>query len=231
MALSLQADGWYLRQDIIWAKGCSFGYTGGSVMPESVTDRCTKAHEYVFLLAKSPRYFWDAQAIAEPASNDSGWAKQRSLGVNTWEYNNTAERIENTGQRIESSTLGGATRNPRDVWVIGTQANKLAHFAMMPEKLAEKCILAGTSEKADALSVARLGSEWWSARLWLLPSRGAARRWVSTAGRQQAARWYHQLRASPWAGTLAATATKRRFRVSCLICSPALAQRLSSPRS
>jgi len=136
VAFALQSDGWYLRQDIIWAKP--------NPMPESVKDRCTKAHEYLFLLSKSERYYFDAEAIKEPASETSGYAKQRAKGVNTWKYNDTDERIKQTGQRIESSTLGTpGTRNRRSVWTVSTRPYKGAHFATFPPKLIEPCILAG----------------------------------------------------------------------------------------
>jgi DNA modification methylase len=137
VAFALQADGWYLRQDIIWHKP--------NPMPESVTDRCTKAHEYLFLLTKNARYFWDAEAMKEASSEESGWAKQRAKGANTWKYNDTEDRKAATGQRIEASTFGEiGTRNRRSVWSIPTQPYSGAHFAVMPPRLAELCILAGS---------------------------------------------------------------------------------------
>ena len=139
-ALAAQADGWYIRNDIIWAKP--------NPMPESVTDRCTKAHEYVWLMAKSQRYFYDAEAVKEESSEDSGFAKQRAKGINTWKYNDTEERIAQTGQRIESSTMGNfGTRNRRTVWNIATSPYSGAHFATWPPKLVEPMILAGTSAR------------------------------------------------------------------------------------
>jgi DNA modification methylase len=128
VAFALQADGWYLRQDIIWHKP--------NPMPESVTDRCTKAHEYLFLLAKSERYFYDAAAIAEAANPDNYRA-------------NPCVRETPPGQSTQSrlsSNRGGVkydTRNRRSVWTIPTQPCSLAHFAVMPEKLVEPCIMAG----------------------------------------------------------------------------------------
>jgi DNA modification methylase len=139
-ALAAQADGWYVRSDIIWAKP--------NPMPESVTDRPTKAHEYVWLMAKSQRYFYDAEAVKEESSEDSGFAKQRAKGINTWKYNDTEERIAQTGQRIESSTMGNfGTRNRRTVWNIATHSYKGSHFATFPPKLVEPMILAGTSAR------------------------------------------------------------------------------------
>ena len=137
VAFALQADGWYLRQDIIWHKP--------NPMPESVRDRCTKAHEYVFLLAKSQRYFFDAGAIVEAASNTSGWARQRGKGVNTWDYGRdgyTETRIG--GMRSGKETYDDkSTRNRRSVWSIATKPYSGAHFACMPPDLARLCILAG----------------------------------------------------------------------------------------
>jgi DNA modification methylase len=148
VAFALQADGWILRSDIVWSKP--------NCMPESVKDRPTKAHEYVFMLAKQGRYFYDADAVREEASDTSGWAKQRAKGVNTWDYNNTPGRIASTGQRTEASTFGNpAGRNRRSVWTIPTTPfsarsvgiDDLDHFAVMPPKLVEPCVLAGTSER------------------------------------------------------------------------------------
>jgi hypothetical protein len=148
VALALQADGWYLRSDIIWAKGISFCPTySGSCMPESVLDRPTKGHEYVFLLSKQKRYFYDGDAVRESAANSSGWARQRARGINTWQYNDTPERKAATGQSIESSTLGGTGRNLRTVWTVNPGSYKGAHFATWPPKLVRPMIKAGTSER------------------------------------------------------------------------------------
>ncbi len=114
VAFALQADGWYLRSDIIWHKP--------NPMPESVTDRCTKAHEYVFLLAKSERYFYDAEAVKEEA----------------------------VGKTLHDLT-GPGKRNRRDVWTIPTKPFKGAHFAVMPEALVAPCILAGCPEGGTIL--------------------------------------------------------------------------------
>ena len=136
MAFALRADGWYLRQDIIWHKP--------NPMPESVTDRCTKAHEYIFLMSKSQKYYYDADAIKEEANEDSGFAKQRAKGIDTWKYNNTSERIAQTGQTIEASTFGEiGKRNKRSVWTVTTKPYAGAHFAVFPSDLIEPCILAG----------------------------------------------------------------------------------------
>jgi len=145
VAFALQADGWWLRQDIIWHKP--------NPMPESVTDRCTKAHEYVFLLTKSDRYYYDAEAVSEAASQSSGWAKQRNNGVNTWKYNASAERIAATGQRASDTQGFGSEgrRNRRSVWTVTTKPYSGAHFAVMPADLVEPCILAGCPEGGTVL--------------------------------------------------------------------------------
>ena len=123
VAFALQADGWYLRSDIIWHKP--------NPMPESVTDRCTKAHEYLFLLSKSERYYFDAAAIAEDAQP---YARP----------NCTGPRYEAPGQTPNSGrTATGDTRNRRSVWTVATQPFSEAHFATFPPALIEPCILAG----------------------------------------------------------------------------------------
>jgi DNA modification methylase len=143
VAFALQADGWYLRSDIIWAKP--------NPMPESVTDRPTKAHEYVFLLSKAERYYYDAAAIAEPFADER-------MG-NPGGGGNYVRRVGATGFRNDSDSLGAGvwnedgartTRNARTVWPIATQPYTGAHFATMPEELARRCILAG-SRPGDAV--------------------------------------------------------------------------------
>jgi DNA modification methylase len=130
VAFALQEDGWYLRSDIIWAKP--------NPMPESVTDRPTKSHEYLFLLSKRPRYYYDAEAIKEP-TNDllTKPRKFRQSGAESVMRNDVGRDYQPR-----------ATRNKRDVWTIPTQPYKGAHFATFPEKLVEPCILAGSSPKA-----------------------------------------------------------------------------------
>lgn len=128
VAFALQADGWYLRQDIIWHKP--------NPMPESVTDRCTKAHEYVFLLSKSERYYFDAGAIKEP-SVYSGPPKPGKQAQTA--YTGLAPHSGNLG-------IGGidGKRNRRSVWTVGTRPFAGAHFATFPPDLIEPCILAGS---------------------------------------------------------------------------------------
>jgi len=133
VAFALQADGWWLRQDIIWHKP--------NPMPESVTDRCTKAHEYVFLLTKSARYYYDHGAVLEPYANGDYWIgrPERVTGKDN------ADRGDKGGHATTGHPEG---RNRRSVWSITTKPFKGAHFAVMPEALAEPCILAG-SEPGD----------------------------------------------------------------------------------
>lgn len=134
VAFALQSDGWWLRQDIIWAKP--------NPMPESVTDRCTKAHEYVFLFSKSPRYFYDAEAIKEPSSNlEASVTRYRS------EFGgpkNVQLDSSNQASRLVGMREFNGSRNRRSVWSIPTKPYGGSHFAVMPEALAEPCILAGS---------------------------------------------------------------------------------------
>ncbi len=127
VAFALQADGWYLRQDIIWHKP--------NPMPESVLDRCTKSHEYVFLLSKSPKYHFDNEAIKEPATS-----------TDTSERDRDETRLNNTPG---GTRMGGLTtnhyemKNKRSVWTVPTKSYTEAHFATFPEALIEPMILAG----------------------------------------------------------------------------------------
>jgi DNA modification methylase len=139
-ALALQADGWWLRQDIIWSKP--------NPMPESVTDRCTKAHEYLFMLTKSERYHFDAEAIAEPAAYPEGPGNIRQ------KYSEEYERTGDERLRTKAGLVNiGAsdTRNKRSVWTVATQPFKEAHFATFPPALIEPCILAGCPEGGTVL--------------------------------------------------------------------------------
>ena len=135
VAFALQADGWYLRSDIIWHKP--------NPMPESVTDRPTKAHEYLFLLTKSERYHYDADAIREDA--EYGRRLWSDVNGNMRRAHNVANLASKVG--LPSATVSGsdpdAGRNKRSVWTIPTMPYAGAHFATMPEALVEPCILAG----------------------------------------------------------------------------------------
>lgn len=142
VAFALQADGWWLRSDIIWHKT--------NPMPESVTDRPTKAHEYLFLLAKSGRYYYDAEAIKEVAveGKDLGLLRGKTFADGkhvAWHAPSIKQR-QDAG--VDSRTAGSGYRNKRSVWTIPTQPYYGAHFAVFPKRLIEPCILAGTSSKA-----------------------------------------------------------------------------------
>jgi DNA modification methylase len=132
VALALQADGWYLRSDIIWSKP--------NPMPESVTDRPTKAHEYLFLLTKSERYFYDAAAIAERSSYAG---EQAGVCRGTKKRATAMGRAPTGNEKPGSNWIQPVTRNRRSVWTVNTMPYSGAHFATMPEKLVEPCILAG----------------------------------------------------------------------------------------
>ena len=138
LALSLQADGWWIRQELIWNRP--------NPMPESVTDRCTKSHSYVFLLTKSSRYFYDAEAIREKHADKKGIERFKGqCGV--------GDRTDNQGWAGGTVHLdkhrqyNPSGRNKRSVWNIPTQSYKGAHFATFPEALVAPMILAGTSER------------------------------------------------------------------------------------
>jgi DNA modification methylase len=136
VAFALQADGWWLRQDIIWHKP--------NPMPESVTDRCTKAHEYVFLLTKSARYFYDAEAVAEPVAREF-W--NETVGK---PYMTAKDGRIDGGKRQGNGPMDG-TRNKRSVWTVATKPFSGAHFAVMPPDLVEPCVLAGCPEGGTVL--------------------------------------------------------------------------------
>ena len=157
LAFALRDDGWYLRQDIIWEKP--------NAMPESVKDRCTKSHEYIFLFSKQSKYYFDYEAIKEPAvgfnsiapTGSKGALKPNSRlrkgnsrtfrggGVYTkgQSFNNSAEITRESHGNNENMT---GLRNKRSVWTVATQGYKEAHFATFPEKLIEPCVLAGSRD-------------------------------------------------------------------------------------
>lgn len=132
VAFALRADGWYLRQDIIWHKP--------NPMPESVTDRCTKSHEYIFLFSKSQRYYFDNEAIAEPA-------KWERWGDQTENKNHVGTAGHLGGKKISELPIKD-TKNKRSVWTIATRPFPGAHFAVFPQELIEPCVL---TTKPDAL--------------------------------------------------------------------------------
>ena len=138
VAFALQADGWYLRQDIIWHKP--------NPMPESVADRCTKAHEYIFLFSKRDKYYFDSEAIKEPVTSNKGNGKSFRGGALAQAGilfgNHSLKERETTGNVANESGL----RNRRSVWSVATKPFKGAHFATFPPDLIEPCILAGCPE-------------------------------------------------------------------------------------
>jgi DNA modification methylase len=134
LAMALQADGWYLRSEIVWHKP--------NPMPESVTDRPTKAHEMIYLLAKQERYFYDAEAIREPA--EYGFCEGGFRG--NGQYNNNLSFNNSSDIKCGTITRGnGGYRNKRSVWTIATQPYAQAHFATFPEEIPKLCILAGSN--------------------------------------------------------------------------------------
>ena len=143
VALALQADGWVLRQDIIWHKP--------SPMPESVRNRCTKAHEYVFLLTKRMGYFYDAEAIKEPSKSEPhppGWATPLA---------DRNDRSQESINESNSRAWGAANSNKRSVWTVASEGFAGAHFATFPKALIRPMILAGTSERGACASC---GAPW-----------------------------------------------------------------------
>ena len=154
LAFALRADGWYLRQDIIWEKP--------NPMPESVKDRCTKSHEYIFLLSKNQRYYFDSAAIEEPVADSTRSRMKQDIenqigsdrvigksngrmkavlkfGGNKYSGNTDIHYRTKSGNEYDYAS----TRNKRDVWTVATKPVKFAHFATFPPKLIEPCILAG----------------------------------------------------------------------------------------
>ena len=168
VAFALQSDGWYLRSDIIWSKP--------NPMPESVKDRPTRSHEYIFLLSKSSKYYYDAEAIREPGKNPEDDVRRlfqqkqsnkssptdKQNGLRTKNNKQRGHSRRHTGfsdrwdqmSKEEQSSYG---RNKRDVWLVPTQPYHGAHFATFPSKLIEPCILAGT-RKSDIVFDPFLGS-------------------------------------------------------------------------
>lgn len=157
VALALQGDGWILRRDIIWHKP--------NPMPESVTDRPTTAHEYIFLMAKSSRYYYDLDAIAEPVSANTHMRVAQNIARQVGSYRSNGgtktngpmkavirspkvqpdrgDGIKNNQSMVDAISLPVSSRNSRSVWTIPSQPHSEAHFATFPDELARRCILAG----------------------------------------------------------------------------------------
>lgn len=152
VAFALQSDGWYLRQDIIWSKR--------NPMPESVTDRCTKSHEYIFLMSKSAKYYYDAAAIAEPVQSGKEWKPNSGNGSQSKTCEDKPKPLGPVLRNEESTRVHGNLpgrsdggracnnpeqlfRNKRSVWTVSTKPYREAHFATFPPALIRPCILAG----------------------------------------------------------------------------------------
>lgn len=148
LAFALRADGWYLRSEIIWHKP--------NPMPESVKDRPTKAHEQIFLLSKSPKYFYDADAVKEPQTESTkqraayGWNGRTEDHSNGARTGSTFKRMATTGEPIGTIPKDGL-RNRRSVWTVTPKPYKEAHFATFPPDLIKPCILAGCPEGGTVL--------------------------------------------------------------------------------
>ena len=143
LAFALRSDGWYLRQDIIWHKP--------NPMPESVKDRCTKSHEYIFLLSKNKKYYYDHESIKEPAVCER-WGGNTPINMNnTKDTNNQFSGLTRPRRMVYDK------RNKRSVWKITNRPYKGAHFAVYPEELIKPCILAG-SQKGDIILDPFMGS-------------------------------------------------------------------------
>ena len=134
VALALQADGWWLRSDIIWSKP--------NTMPSSVRDRCTTSHEYMFMLTKSPKYYYDADAIKELCTNAGQVVSLGKKSFSKWQADGAGVKPSGNGN-ADTYTVK-KLRNKRDVWTIPTAPLKESHFATFPPKLIEPCILAGS---------------------------------------------------------------------------------------
>lgn len=155
LAFALRADGWYLRQDIIWAKP--------NPMPESVKDRCTKSHEYIFMFSKSPRYYFDGEAIAEPTAESTNKRMAQDISKQAGSFTPSkangkmkavaprygGKKYTETPDKFYRTKSANAydyrsKRNKRDVWTITTKPYKGAHFATFPDTLITPCVLAGS---------------------------------------------------------------------------------------
>jgi len=147
LALALRSDGWYLRQDIIWAKPNS--------MPENVKDRCTKSHEYIFLLSKSRKYFFDHKSIMEPAAYDGRKGTKHKGSQKYPQANSTGSKAQSLSsrerERWRCDEHGNFVRNKRSVWIVGTQPERENHFACFPQNLIIDCIKAGCPDNGIVL--------------------------------------------------------------------------------
>lgn len=146
VAFALRADGWWLRQDIIWHKP--------NPMPESVTDRCTKAHEYIFLMSKSERYYFNGDAIREPWTCDRDDMREKGIRTGLAYLGSGIDNSIKNGEAGDGQRANGASpdgRNKRSVWTVTTKPYKAAHFATFPPDLITPCVLAGCPEGGTVL--------------------------------------------------------------------------------
>lgn len=136
LAFALRRDGWYLRQDIVWHKP--------NAMPEGVRDRCTRSHEYIFLLSKEARYYYAADAVREPFITPARTGERRSYKPGcASSFDLTSGHLPQKGN-FAGLPLNPLGRNKRDVWTVPSSSFQGAHFAVFPEKLVEPCVLAGS---------------------------------------------------------------------------------------
>lgn len=160
LAIAMQEDEWILRNDIIWAKGLSFCPSfSGSVMPESIQDRCTWSHEHMFHFAKNDRYYYDINGCREPYADSTRLeAATAYTGEAQKDYESAgAQNPSDVKRRVLASVAHGGGRNLRNVWVVPKQPLKEAHFAAFPEKLVEPVIKLATSEKGVC---PQCGNQW-----------------------------------------------------------------------
>lgn len=151
LAFALRDDGWYLRQDIIWAKGCSGVYDGGAILPESTKSRFSKSHEYIFMLAKNRKYHFDAEAVAEVvkditiqrAFSNNNMDKRKGQGDEPFSINGKSQSYCYARMRERIAAGEIIKRNRRSVWTVGVRPSTVSHFASYPYELIEPLILAG----------------------------------------------------------------------------------------
>jgi len=158
VAFALRADGWYLRQDIIWHKP--------NPMPESVTDRCTKAHEYIFLLSKNKKYYYDNESIKEDAKpdgkKDTRMKDSKKYSDDNYMPNNSGPTMASSGhERWQYDENGVAKKNKRSVWTVATKPFTGSHFATFPKALIEPCVLAGCPKGGVVLDIFSGASTTW----------------------------------------------------------------------
>ena len=157
LAFALRADGWYLRQDIIWAKACSGVYSGGSVMPESTKSRFCRSHEYIFMLTKSPKYFFNIDAVSEKVEainriySNNNMENRKGKGDEQFAINGKSQDAWYAKARERIAAGEELKRNRRSVWTVQIRPSKVSHYATYPSELVEPCILAGCPENGVVL--------------------------------------------------------------------------------